>query len=267
MRPSNHRALLSQAAEQLFEVPLSNGAVVRAWRSQRIIAGKQREVVVAFNPHLHEGQLRGLHQALQHSYRQLEQIKPHSRLSVEAVKRELEKICAPPYLCSLLGYKIDTDQHGATQFCLWSDWQEYQRLVTHYFGLRVLITDRVEHGADHRSLSGASQSRSRVSRHERSLHAFYPSTVSLDRSEVARSRFYLCYRLSANHLVALARYPEGCLPRHFPPPLGRSGQNTVLPLNRINWPQRKAEGAYADRGDGFNTQQTGRSSQRYTYFR
>src|ERR1035437_1253955 len=131
VRPSNHRALLSQAAEELIEVPLSNGAVVRAWRSQRIIAGKQREVVVVFSPQLHEGQLRGLHQSLQHSYRELEQIKPHSRLSVEAVKRKLERICAPQYLRSLLGYKIDTDQHGAPQVCLWSDWQEYQRLVTH----------------------------------------------------------------------------------------------------------------------------------------
>jgi transposase len=144
VRPSHHRALLSQAAEDLIEVQLSNGALVRAWRGQRIIAGKQREVVVVFSPQLHEGQLRGLHQSLERSYRELEQIKPHSRLSVEAVKRKLEKICAPQYLRSLLGYKIDTDQHGATQVCLWCDWQEYQRLVTHYFGLRVLITDRAE---------------------------------------------------------------------------------------------------------------------------
>ena len=144
VRPSNHRALLSEAAEQLFEVPLSNGAVVRAWRSQRVVAGKQREVVVVFSPQLHDGQLRGLHQSLQRSYRELEQIKPHSRLSVEAVKRKLEKICAPQYLHSVLGYKIDIDQHGATQVCLWCDSQEYQRLVTHFFGLRVLITDRAE---------------------------------------------------------------------------------------------------------------------------
>jgi len=66
VRPCNHRALLSEVAEQLFAVPLSNGALIRAWRSQRIIAGTS------------------------------------------------------------------------------SDWQEYQRLVTHHFGLRVLITDRAE---------------------------------------------------------------------------------------------------------------------------
>ena len=81
VRPSQHRALLSQAAEQLFQVQLSNGALVRAWRSQQIIAGKQHEVVVVFSPQLHEGQLRGLHQSLQRSYRELEQIKPHSRLT------------------------------------------------------------------------------------------------------------------------------------------------------------------------------------------
>src|SRR5665213_2841381 len=27
---------------------------------------------------------------------------------------------------------------------LWSDWEEYQRLVTRFFGLRLLITDRAE---------------------------------------------------------------------------------------------------------------------------
>jgi hypothetical protein len=59
-------------------------------------------------------------------------------------RQQLEKICAPQHLRSLLGYKIDTDQHGAMQACLWCDWQEYQRLVTHYFGLRVLISDRAE---------------------------------------------------------------------------------------------------------------------------
>jgi transposase len=27
---------------------------------------------------------------------------------------------------------------------VWSDWQEYQRLITSYFGLRILIMDRAE---------------------------------------------------------------------------------------------------------------------------
>jgi transposase len=142
--PSHHRALLSEVAGQLTEVLLSKGVAVRAWRSQRVIAGKQREVVVVFSPQLYEGQLRGLHQSLARSYRELEELGQSPRLSPEAAKRKLEKIRGHQYLRSLLGYKIATDEQGAMRICVWSDWQEYQRLVTRYFGLRVLITDRTE---------------------------------------------------------------------------------------------------------------------------
>jgi transposase len=144
VRPSNHLALLSEAAGQLMEVPLSNGVAVRAWRSQRVVAGQQREVVVVFSPQLYEGQLRGLHQSMARSQRELEEMGSRPRLNAEAAKRKLEKIRGHQYLRSLLDYKIDTGQQGAMRICLWSDWQEYQRLVTRYFGLRVLITDRAE---------------------------------------------------------------------------------------------------------------------------
>jgi transposase len=142
--PSNHLPLLSEAAGQLAEVSLSNGVAVRAWQSQRVVAGKQREVVVVFSPQLHEGQLRGLHQSMARSHRELEQMGQRPRLSAEAAKRKLEKIRGHQYLRSLLDYKIDTSEQKAVRICVWSDWQEYQRLVTCYFGLRVLITDRAE---------------------------------------------------------------------------------------------------------------------------
>jgi transposase len=144
VRPSHHRALLSEVAGQLTEVLLSKGVAVRAWRSQRVVAGKPREVVVVFSPQLYEGQLRGLHQSLARSYRELEELGQRPRLSAEAAKRKLEKIRGQQYLRSLLGYQIDTDEQGAVRICVWSNWQEYQRLVTRYFGLRVLITDRAE---------------------------------------------------------------------------------------------------------------------------
>lgn len=144
VRPSNHLALVSEAADQLAEIPLSHGVAVRAWRSQRVVAGKQREVVVVFSAQLHEGQLRGLHQSIARSHRELEQMGQRLRLSAETAKGKLEKIRGHQYLRSLLGYKIDTSQAGAVRICVWSDWQEYQRLVTHYFGLRVLISDRAD---------------------------------------------------------------------------------------------------------------------------
>ena len=144
VRPSNHRALLAEAAEQLAPVPLSTGVEVRAWRTKRVIAGKQREVVVVFSPQLHEGQLRGLHQSMARRHRELEELGLCPRVSVEAAKRKLGKIRGRQYLRCLLCYNVDQDEQGAVRVSVWSDWQEYQRLVTRYFGLRILITDRAE---------------------------------------------------------------------------------------------------------------------------
>jgi transposase len=144
VRPSNHRALLAEAAGKLASVQLSNGATVRAWRTKRVIAGKQCEVVVVFSPQLHEGQLRGLHQSMARRYREMEEMGLCPRMSAEAAKRKLGKIRGRQYLRSLLCYNVDQDEQGAVRVSVWSDWQEYQRLVTRYFGLRVLITDQAE---------------------------------------------------------------------------------------------------------------------------
>ena len=144
VRPSYHLALLSEAAGHLAEVQLSNGSAVRAWRTQRTVAGKQRDVVVVFSPQLYEGQLRGLRQTLSRSWRELEEMQLHPPVSVEAAKRKLDKIRGHQFLRSLLCYEITRDGKGPIRIRLWSDWQEYQRLITRYFGLRILITDRAE---------------------------------------------------------------------------------------------------------------------------
>jgi transposase len=144
VRPSNHLALLSEAADHLAEVQLSNGAAVNAWRTQRTIAGKQRDVVVVFSPQLYEGQLRGLRQTLSRSWRELEEMQLHPPKSVEAAKRKVDKIRRHQYLRSLLCSEITRDGRGPIRIRLWSDWQEYQRLIMRFFGLRILITDRAE---------------------------------------------------------------------------------------------------------------------------
>src|SRR5271165_5745991 len=144
VRPSSHRALLEQAAGELADVGLSNGNVVRAWRSQRVIAGKERSVVMVFSPQLHEGQVRGLRQALARCWHELEEMALHPPVSVEAAKRKLDKIRGRQYLRSLLCYEVNRDGQAGVPIRIWSDWLEYQRLLTRYFGLRVLITDHVE---------------------------------------------------------------------------------------------------------------------------
>lgn len=144
VRPSSHMALLEQAAGELSEVQLANGAGARAWRTNRVIAGKRREVVVVFSSKLHAGQLRGLHQTLTKSRREFEEMGSFARTNVETAKRKLEKLRKRQYLRSLFCYRIDQDGTGPIRVSVWSDWLEYQRLDKRYFGLRVLITDRAE---------------------------------------------------------------------------------------------------------------------------
>jgi len=142
LRPSNHRSLLEEVAGELAPVELSSGVTVRAWRGRRMIAGAEHEVVVVFSPQLYEGQLRGLDQGMRRCARQLEEMSLHRNSSVEAAKRKLQKICGRQYLRNLLSYGVEADASGGMRFRVWCNCAAYQHLTTHYFGLRVLVTDR-----------------------------------------------------------------------------------------------------------------------------
>jgi len=142
LRPSQHVALLAEAVAQLQDVVLSNQTVVRAWRRRRDIAGREHETVVVFSPQLYEGQLRGLQQHLQRCAAQLAEIGLRPRGTVEAVRARLAKICGRQYLRGLIRYEVKADEQARPLLRYWCDLDEYRRLTTRYFGLRVLITDR-----------------------------------------------------------------------------------------------------------------------------
>ena len=143
--PSRHVALLSEAADQLTEVALSTGAMVQAWRTRRVIAGEQREIVVLHSPKLHAGQVRGLGQTMARATAEIQELDSDCvRLSLEAVRRRMKTICARQYLRKLLQYEATVDEAGGSRLRAWCNWDEYQRLDRRYFGLRVLISDRAE---------------------------------------------------------------------------------------------------------------------------
>jgi transposase len=144
VRPSYHPLLLAEAADQLTEVRLSTQVIVRAWRTRRTIAGRERETVVVFSPQLYEGQLRGLQQHLARSMQEIEEMGLRPRSTPETSKRKLAKICGRQYIRTLLRYEVTGEEQGGTQVRIWSELEEYRRLTTRYFGLRVLITDRTD---------------------------------------------------------------------------------------------------------------------------
>ena len=97
---------------------------LRCSRRRRSIAGKQREVVVAFSPQLQDGQLRGLQQSMARSRRELEELGLHPRGIAEAAERKLARICGRQYLRSVLRHSVDRDAVGAPCIRVWSDRQE-----------------------------------------------------------------------------------------------------------------------------------------------
>jgi len=144
IRPSYQQALLAEAADHLKDVILSTGAVVRAWRTRRLIAGQERDAVVVFSPQLYEGQVRGLHQRLVRCGEQLREVGVAPRGTPEGARRRLAQICGHQYLRTIVRYEVQGSEPGGVQVRTWSDWAEYRRLLDHYFGLRVLVTDRSE---------------------------------------------------------------------------------------------------------------------------
>jgi len=119
VRPSYQQALLAEAADHLEDVTLSTGAVVRAWRTQCVIAGQQRDAVIVFSPQLYEGQVRGLHQHLARCGEQLKEIGATPRGTPEAVRRRLAQICGRQYLRTLARYEVQSNEQGGTQVRSW----------------------------------------------------------------------------------------------------------------------------------------------------
>lgn len=137
IRTAQQTALLAEAAVQLTDVQLSNGATVRACRSRRRMFGQQRELVV-FNPKSRDGQKspgvsgNGL----------------NPRLTAEAAKQRLENTRGRQYRRFLLCNQLEADREPDRRICIWSNCEEYQLLTTRYFGLRILIADRGPSRAD-----------------------------------------------------------------------------------------------------------------------
>ena len=144
VRPSYHRTLLAEGAEHLTAVTLSRGTTVRAGRSRRRSAGKERDVVVVFSPPLYAGQLRGLHQHALRVSDALQEMGLHPRGTPEAIQRKIAKICGRQYLRTLVRSEVVSGTQGGVEVRLWSDLEEYRRLQTRYFGLRILVSNRRE---------------------------------------------------------------------------------------------------------------------------
>jgi len=246
MRPSHHKDLLAEAVQQLTDITLPNQTVVRASRTRRVIAGKERDTVVVFSPQLYEGQLRGLHQCLARHARQLEKMDLQPKTTVEAAKQKLAKMCGRQYLRTVARYEV-VDEDGATRVRVWSDLEEYRRLSARYFGLRILITDRSEWSTAQIIAAYRGQSKVEGAFREGSGHVLHASSVSLDRSEAPRACLHVCDRILAGATTVVAGATRLQFHRRPTPPALRAVADPLLPDCGIHRPTRPASCSPATR--------------------
>jgi transposase len=142
LRAFDQRKWLSQIAEHCRPVELPEGKTVLAYRERRKVLKAEREVVAVFSEQLYEGQVRGLHQQLDRLLPDLVRLGTWSRYRPMTIQRRLTKWLDRQYIRRLIQYELEADPKGGTRIRVWTDWQEYRRLLQAYFGFRVLATDR-----------------------------------------------------------------------------------------------------------------------------
>lgn len=143
LKPSHHRDWLRHDAERLTDLTLSGGALVRAYRSNRLVHGIEQTVVTVYSESLAAGQRRGLDQQLAKAFARIARISAHPRDGKAGIERQIERILNRQYLREILSCRIHQDPNGFRLEPL-LDAAKREHLEAHYFGLRLLATSRQE---------------------------------------------------------------------------------------------------------------------------
>ncbi len=145
MRVSNRDARWQAATEPGLES-------TKSWRTQQVVYGKERTLVVTYNEHLFTsqwatvqndlaqalGKLAALHQNLQNRATGL--IKGGTAPSVESVERKCEQILHRQHLRQLVQTTVTQSRGGVPQLAYQADALAQQKLADTYLGKTLLIT-------------------------------------------------------------------------------------------------------------------------------
>lgn len=143
--PSHHKELLE--LEEAHAERLADGTT--AWRLRKEIWGREQTIVMFISEQLREGQRRGVDQHLGKAILELERIRGKLLAAKRRRKREnIEKtvagICEASQLKATLVAEIFERKAGYFDLRYRVDMDRYQQLCDHYFGRRLLVTNRHE---------------------------------------------------------------------------------------------------------------------------
>jgi transposase len=141
LKPSHHRAWLRSAVAKLEPCKLASGELVQALKTEHLVHGQKRTVVVLRSPTLYEGQCRGLNQHLEQALAELQRISRHPRGGLEGARAQVRRICNRQYVREVLSVELQ-EKDGAVSLSPRIDLAARERLEKDYFGLRLLCTTR-----------------------------------------------------------------------------------------------------------------------------
>jgi transposase len=159
--PFHFIASLSLAGqEDLLDVPLSNyeplgGRLAGEWayRTRRVVWGKERTVVLTYNPTLYAGQMQGLAQHLKKAVQALKdlqrnltawhegRVKKGRRPQGRAVEAQVKRILGAQYVSQVITVDVSEVQ-GLPQLHFMVDQSALHRLAQRHFGKTLLFTDQ-----------------------------------------------------------------------------------------------------------------------------
>ena len=243
---TQHEDLLAVPASKFHSFADPRLAGVTAYRSDKVIWGERRTVVVTNSRRLLDGQLAGINHALRKKRAALRALRSklaRSQLpgakgkgySTASLQKHFDAITSGQYVAQILKVQI-SESDGALGFRFRTDWAAYQRLQRRRLGKRILCTDN-ESWSD-QDIILASRAQHHVERAFKQMKnphwvSFSPAFHWTDQ----KLRVHVFYCVLALLLSSLAATQGG--PRRTPP-YHRATTGGAQRRNRSGQPLRRA---------------------------
>lgn len=150
--PSHHKDLLKVPLNDFVDLSGKRLTGVKAYRTTKKVFGRQRTIVMTWNPRLLEGQQAALLTYIEKKTRVLKEIQErlqrlqqrrtsHSKTTVETVQREVQELLKRKELKQCITYNIG-EQLGLPTLTYQVNEKSVQQLIEHLYGRNLIVTNR-----------------------------------------------------------------------------------------------------------------------------
>lgn len=147
--PYHQRPIIEEANRSMGKIKIK-GRSVDCYRMRTNIWQMDLTVVVYISEKLRQGQIRGVEQSIKKLFERLKCIQEKVKVPSERGKKrdlgELEKritaLIASSVPEGLVGWRIEDVKRDAFELDFWIDQERFEYLKEHWFGRRILITNR-----------------------------------------------------------------------------------------------------------------------------